>query len=385
MRRLCLLGVSGSIGQQTLEVLRSNPQLFSLVAVSVHQSIEILRLVIKEFSTITHVNVGSLEDRENLRKEFPNLVISYGEDGLKSIVTLGTIDMVINAIVGFAGFLPTYEAVKSGKDVALANKESLVSGGEIITDLLKKNGNFLRPIDSEHSAIFQCLIGEDPRSIRRLILTASGGPFRQKNREEIARVQPDDALKHPTWSMGAKITIDSATMMNKGLEIIEAHWLFGIPYDQIDVLIHPESTIHSMVEYIDGSIKAQLATPSMVLPIQLALGYPQRLFNNHHYLPLEKLTSLHFALPSLERFPALRLAKWAGTVGGTLPCVLNAANEVAVHSFLEGQLEFSTIEEIIEETMHKHSVILHPTVEDILHSDAWARAKAHTLITIRRK
>lgn len=380
MRRLTILGVSGSIGRQTIEVIQQFPHLFELKAISVHHQIDYALALLEQFPTITHIALGTASDGAKIKTRFPHVKVVSGPFGLIEIATLKEVDMVVNALVGFAGFVPTYRAIEASKDIALANKETLVAGGEIIMTAVAQHNISLRPIDSEHSAIFQCLMGESRQSIQKLWLTASGGPFRLKSRQDLKNVTKADALKHPNWVMGSKITIDSATMVNKGLEVIEAHWLFNMPYERIGVVMHPESIVHSMVEFIDGSIKSQLGMPSMKTPIQIALGYPDRLPYVDQRLSFNQL-NLHFSLPSFERFPALRLAYSAGQQGGSLPTVLNAANEIAVQAFLTDQLPFDKIETIIEETMNAHTIHPHPTIDDILKINDWARNKAQTLIT----
>ncbi|HEC31918.1 MAG TPA: 1-deoxy-D-xylulose-5-phosphate reductoisomerase, partial [Deltaproteobacteria bacterium] len=309
-----------------------------------------------------------------------DLEIYWGEEGYKKISSVPDVDRVVSAMVGGAGFVPTVAAIEAGKDIALANKETLVMGGEIVTRLVKEKGVQLLPVDSEHSAIFQCLQGNRRDDVRKILLTASGGPFRKYSKEEMNGVTPDDALNHPTWAMGSKITIDSSTLMNKGLEVIEAHWLFDVEPERIQIHIHPESIIHSMVEYIDGSVIAQLGIPDMKTPIAYALAYPDRLPIDNPPLDLFALKKLTFYEPDFELFPCLRLAYEALKAGGTMPAVLNAANEVAVEAFLTRKIPFLAIPEVIELTMQKHQVSPGQEIDEVLGADRWARETANTLI-----
>ena len=309
-----------------------------------------------------------------MQEKYPDINVYYGEDGLVRIATLDEVDVVLNAIVGFAGLLPTIEAIKAKKDIALANKETLVVAGHIITKLVKENNVHLLPVDSEHSAIFQSLNGEKHSQIKKIILTASGGSFRDKTREELVGVSVQEALNHPNWSMGAKITIDSATLFNKGLEVIEAKWLFDVSYDQIEVLIHPESIIHSMVEFVDTSVIGQLGNPDMRLPIQYALTYPDRdVLVNGESLDLAKIATLNFKKPDFNRFRALEMAYQAGRTGGSMPCVLNGANEQANALFRENKIEFLQIEDLVAKALKAHNLVENPTLEQLIEIDAWAR------------
>lgn len=373
MKKITVLGVTGSIGLQTVDVVKNHSDLFEIVAMSAGYNIakveEILSMV-----KVSYVCVINKVDCEYLQQKYPTLHVCYGTDGLEMIATLKEIDIVLNAIVGFAGLLPTIKAIEAKKDIALANKETLVVAGHIISQLVKKHAVKLLPVDSEHSAIFQSLNGESYKKIKRILLTASGGSFRDKTREELVGVSVQEALQHPNWSMGAKITIDSATMFNKGLEVIEAKWLFDVSYDQIEVLIHPESIIHSMVEFVDTSVIGQLGNPDMRLPIQYALTYPSReCLVNSESLDLTKIASLHFIKPDFTRFRALQLAYDAGKIGGSMPCVLNGANEEANRLFLEGKIEFLMIEELVEAAMNHHQVIKNPSIEELLEIDKAAR------------
>ena len=383
MKTLSVLGVTGSIGMQTVDVVKNHPDLFQIIGVSAGHNIEKLIEVIETVHP-KYVCVMDQKDAQQLQSQYPLLTIYYGDEGLIKIATLEEISLVLNAVVGFVGMVPTIEAIKKHKDIALANKETLVVGGHIITRLVKKYEVQLLPVDSEHSAIFQSLNGEKHSQIHKLIITASGGSFRDKTRDELVGVSKKEALRHPNWSMGAKITIDSATMFNKGFEVIEAKWLFDMDYDDIIVYIHPESIIHSMVEYNDTAIIAQLGTPDMRLPIQYALTYPDRFeISNAKRLHLDEIGALHFRKPDLDRYRALRLAFEAGHRGGSMPCVLNGANEQAVSLFLNDQIEFLQIEELVESALKDHQWVEDPTVEELLDIDRWARE--HVLAQIGGK
>ena len=373
MKGISLLGATGSIGTQTLDVIRSNPKRFKLQAIAVGKNIDLTRKIIREFQPVI-VSVQNKEDKERLKAEFPNHIkFTYGEEGLIEVATCEDTEVLVNAILGSVGLLPTLQAIEAGKTIAIANKETLVTAGHIVMTKAKEHNVTILPVDSEHSAIFQCLNGENEKEIERLIITASGGSFRDKSRDELVNVTVEDALNHPNWSMGAKITIDSATMMNKGLEVIEAHWLFNQPYEKIECLLHRESTIHSMVEFTDGSVIAQLGTPDMRIPIQYALTYPERLLSNSERLDLAKIGKLHFEKMDFERFRCLHFAYEAGKIGGTLPVVLNAANEVAVQAFLTGKISFLEIEDWIEKALTSHQVIANPDLQTILHVDKETR------------
>jgi 1-deoxy-D-xylulose-5-phosphate reductoisomerase len=372
MKKITILGVTGSIGVQAIDVVISHPEEFSVVAISAGYNIKKLEEILSKVS-VSYVCVITKEDSIYIKNTYPHIQVVYGEDGLQTIVTLKEVDMVLNAIVGFAGLLPTIKAIEAKKDIAIANKETLVVAGCIIMDLVKKHDVMLLPVDSEHSAIFQSLQGEERKTIKKILLTASGGSFRDKTREDLVGVSVEDALQHPNWSMGAKITIDSATMFNKGLEVLEAKWLFDVDYDQIEVIIHPESIIHSMVEFDDTAIIGQLGNPDMRLPIQYAFTYPHRMTLNTTSLDLTKIGTLHFEKPDFTRFKALALAYQAGRTGGSMPCVLNGANECANRLFLDGKIEFLKIEELVETAMQEHQVIDNPTLEELRVTDAWAR------------
>ena len=375
MKKINLLGATGSIGIQTIDVLRSHKEEFQLMAVSAGRNIEGVRKIITEFQPEL-VSVQDKSSAEILRSEFGNTKFVYGNEGLTEVACYGDSELVLNAVMGSVGLGPTIAAIESGKHIAIANKETLVTAGHLVMEAVKKHGVHIYPVDSEHSAIFQCLQGERPKNIERLILTASGGSFRNQSREELCDVTVEDALAHPNWAMGAKITIDCATMMNKGLEVIEAHWLFGIPYEKIDVLIHPQSIIHSMVEFHDSSVMAQLGTPDMRVPIQLALSYPDRYpLKGSKRLNLAEVATLNFRAVDYTRYPCLKMAYDAGKTGGTMPTVMNAANEVAVSMFLNQKIPFLQIESIVEAAMNNHISICNPDLETIHDVDAEARKR----------
>lgn len=344
MKRVVILGVSGSIGQQTVKVIEDNPQLFCLVGASVNSQLSFLESLIKKHPSLKAVCVGKKEDEE----KFQVPIVCSGEEGLAKLASYKEADIIVNALSGYVGLRPSLEAIKANKDLAIANKEALVCGGSLLRKELKKHPVKLMPIDSEHSAIYQCLVGEDKKAVKRLIITASGGPFRDYSLEDLKRVTKKEALKHPTWQMGPKIAIDSATLVNKGLEIIEAHVLFSVPYEKIAAVMHYESIIHSMVEFIDGSIKAQLGVPSMEIPIQYALNLSERLVKEDQRLSFDESFSLHFRPIDQKRFKAVALAYKVGKMGGIMPCVYSVANEVAVKAFLEDKLAFYQIVEVIE-------------------------------------
>jgi len=374
-----ILGSTGSIGVSTLEVVRQFPDSFEVAALGCGRNIRLLAEQIREFqprvvSVIDKVHARNLSSLLDGVGPLPEIL--HGREGFARVATLEQSEIVVSAMVGAAGLLPTLEAIRSGKLVALANKETMVIAGKIVTEAAAKHGATILPVDSEHSAIFQALQGNHPENLRRILLTASGGPFFSLSSEELAHVTPEQALRHPNWTMGRKITIDSATLMNKGLEVIEAHWLFGVPVEQIAVHVHPESIIHSMVEYIDGSVIAQMGIPDMKIPIAYALAYPQRLPVDSPALDLFRLQRLTFFPPDTDRFPCLRLAFESCKAGGTMPAVLNAANEVAVSAFLERRIGFLDIARVIEGVMHKHQVIERPDLDAVLEADGWARCEA---------
>ncbi|NGQ94044.1 1-deoxy-D-xylulose-5-phosphate reductoisomerase [Brevibacillus sp. SYP-B805] len=378
MKKIALLGSTGSIGKSTLEVVAQHPDAFQVVAMAAGTNVGLLAEQVKQYRPEL-VSVGTAEAAAELQdllgaEQKPQIV--YGEEGLLAVATHANASFVMTAIVGSVGVAPTLAAIEAGKTIGLANKETLVSAGHLVMKAAKEKGVAIIPVDSEHSAIFQCLQGERREDVARIILTASGGSFRHLRREELTGVTVADALKHPNWSMGAKITIDSATMMNKGFEVIEAHWLFDLPYEQIECVLHYESIIHSMVEYKDRAVLAQLGTPDMKVPIQYALSYPHRMPLATPPLDLIKCGALHFARMDFERYPLLRLAYACGKQGGTLPAVLNAANEVAVARFLRGEIGFLDIERIVERVCDTHAVIADPSLEAIQAADAWARQEA---------
>ena len=380
MRNVVLLGSTGSIGTSTVKVAEDLPDDIRLVGMAAGGNEKLLLQQAKQFRPEL-VSIRSAEKAESLRKQLDGSVnVASGEEGLIELATLPSADIVLIAIVGTAGLQPALAAIRAGKDIAVASKEILVMAGEIVMEEARKYGVNVLPVDSEHSAIFQCLEGKDVESVSRLILTASGGPFRQKPINEFSGITVEQALKHPSWVMGTKITIDSATMFNKGLEMIEARWLFNIPMSQVDVIIHPQSIVHSMVEFIDGSILSQLSTPDMCLPIQCALTWPSRIRSNRVQTDLASLGRLDFESPDIAKFPAIKLARRAGEIGGTLPAVFNAANEIAVDAFCEEQTFFNGIAELVAEVMSRHEVIEHPKLEEILQADQWARQTARELI-----
>lgn len=374
MKNVAILGSTGSIGTQTIDVLRANPDDFSLVAISAGSNIRMLEEQIREF----HPKLCAVWD-EDKAKELskaisditPTCKIVSGMDGLIELASIPESDILITAVVGMIGITPTIAAIKAGKDIGLANKETLVTAGHIIISLAKEMGVSILPVDSEHSAIFQCLNGERENNIDKILLTASGGPFRGKTRDELADVTLEMALKHPNWSMGRKITIDSATMVNKGLEVIEAKWLFGVTPSQIEVVVQPQSIIHSMVQFDDGAVIAQLGTPDMRLPIQYALYYPKRVFLKGDRLDFSTLSEITFSKPDMDTFLGLKYAYKAIEIGGSMPTVLNAANEYAVARFLNKEIKFLEIYEMIDYCMSCHRNIDSPTVDQILDTEQW--------------
>ncbi len=368
MKRITVLGSTGSIGTQTLDVANAYADEIEVVALTAGKNIALLEQQIRNFN-VRYAAVWDEEDAKALRANISDLKteVLSGMEGLIALSTLPDIDMVVTAIVGMIGIQPTIAAINAGKDIALANKETLVCAGHIIIPLAKEKGVSILPVDSEHSAIFQCLNGENRGEISRILLTASGGPFRGRTRDELASVTVKDALKHPNWSMGAKITIDSSTMVNKGLEVMEAKWLFGVDYDQVKVVVQPKSVIHSMVEFKDGAVMAQLGTPDMRLPIQYALLYPKRKpISGGSFLDFDTLTSITFEKPDMETFTALKLAYEVGRRGGNMPTVYNAANEVANEKFRNGQITYLQIMDMIEKACEEIEFIDNPSVEEIL-------------------
>ncbi|MEK4761513.1 1-deoxy-D-xylulose-5-phosphate reductoisomerase [Viridibacillus sp. FSL E2-0187] len=380
MKSISLLGATGSIGIQTLDIVKDHKDSFQLVAFSAGKNIEKTREIVKEFKPLI-VSVQFEKDAVALQKEFPKTDFVFGAQGLIDVATCPEADVLVNAVLGSVGLEPTLAAIKAKKNIAIANKETLVTAGHIVMSEAKKHGVAILPVDSEHSALWQSMHGENRKDISRLILTASGGSFRDQTREDLKNVTIKEALNHPNWSMGAKITIDSATLMNKGLEVIEAAVLYDVDYDNIDVLIHRESIIHSMVEYHDTSIMAQLGTPDMRTPIQYALSYPERLpRSTAERLDLAKISQLHFENVDLQRFRCLDFAYQAGRMGGTILTAMNAANEAAVGAFLQEKIKFLEIENLIERIMDKHVNILQPDLETILHVDKETRKSVQSMI-----
>ena len=380
MRKISILGSTGSIGTQTLEVVE-NLKDIKVMAITGNSNIRLLEKQARKFQPEL-VAVMDEKNAEILKEKLSDMHIRVisGMDGLVEAATYEGVDTVVTSVVGNVGLKPTFEAIRAGKNIALANKETLVSAGQLVMDLAKKHDIKIYPVDSEHSAIFQSLQGNEGNKIERILLTASGGPFRGKKREELLHVTAADALKHPNWSMGNKITIDSATLMNKGLEVMEAKWLFGVDVDQIEVLVHPQSIVHSAVEYEDGAIVAQLGEPDMRVPIQYALTYPKRVKNPFPRVDFTQRSNLTFDKPDMETFKCLSLAYRALKTGGTLPAVLNGANEVAVARFLKGDIGFLDIPELIEQTMDAYTVKYEYTLEDLLEADAWAKDYAAKVV-----
>ncbi len=385
-RRIAVLGSTGSIGRQTLDVIGQHPDLFSVELLTANTSADLLVEQALRFDAGCVVIRDESRYREVADALQPHgIKVFTGMDSICSLAAGDNVDIVVAAMVGFSGLEPTLAAIRAGKTIALANKETLVAAGEIVTGLAAEHGAGILPVDSEHSAIFQCLEGSHGATIEKIHLTASGGPFRTWSREEIAAAGPEQALKHPQWSMGSKVTVDSATMMNKGLEIIEAHWLFGVGPERINVVVHPESVIHSMVEFSDGAVIAQLACPDMREPIQYALSWPRRLTLNNRKLDFAALGQLTFSAPDREKFPALDIAVNALRRGGNMPCAMNAANEAAVAAFLSGKIGFYDITDVIGECMTRTDFTTHPSVEDIFLTHREALRLAEELIESIRK
>jgi 1-deoxy-D-xylulose-5-phosphate reductoisomerase len=379
-KRVVILGATGSIGESALKVARDIPDRMEIVGLAANSNAKKLAATANE----TRAQSVCLVDETKidiLKRELdyePRIFV--GQEGLLEIACLTNAEMVLVAIVGTGGLRPTLAAIEAGKDLAVASKEILVMAGEIVMREARKNGVNVLPVDSEHNAIFQCLEGKNSLDIRRIILTASGGPFRETPRTDFKSITPEQALKHPTWNMGPKITIDSATLFNKGLEMIEAHWLFGVEMQRVEVVIHPQSIVHSMVEFADGSTLAQLSYSNMCFPIQYAVTWPDRVPNTLPPLDFSKLSRLEFFTPRYEDFPALNLARQAGETGGTLPAVMNAANEVAVAGFLDRQVRFPDIWQIVGEVMNRHRSVAHPDLDAILQADQWARKEARDML-----
>lgn len=380
MKKISLLGATGSIGQQTLDVLRTHPEHFELVAFSVGQSADKAIEIAKEFN-VSLVSVADASAVEKVKHALPHATVLTAKEGLIAVASESGADVLVNAVLGSVGLEPTLKAIEKGITIAIANKETLVTAGHLVMAAARKFNVPILPVDSEHSALFQALNGENPKQIKKLIITASGGSFRDRTRAELENVTVEDALNHPNWSMGSKITIDSATMMNKGLEVIEAHVLFDMPYEHIDVVLHRESIIHSMIEFVDTSVMAQLGTPDMRVPIQYALTYPERLPHPMgKTLDLVEIGKLHFEKMDLDRYKALDLAIQAGKAGGTATTVLNAANEAAVALFLNKQISFLQIDELIERALHDHTTIEAPSLETILAVDDDTRRFVQNMI-----
>ncbi len=386
MKKLFIIGSTGSIGRQALQVVDNYPAELKVIGLAAKTNIELLEEQIRKYKPL-YVSVDDTDKAWILKKKVADLKVTVngGTESLVEIAQKPDFQILLVATVGFSGFLPTIEAIKKGKTIALANKETLVAGGNIVCRLAKENGATILPVDSEHSAIFQCLQGYKTEAVARLILTASGGPFLGCNHTEMKNITPARALNHPNWKMGNKITIDSATLMNKGLEVIEARWLFNIGYDNIDVVIHPQSIIHSFVEFIDGSQLAQMGFPDMNLPIQYSLSYPERWSGTAKKLHLAKIGRLTFQEPDNENFPCLALAYAAGKIGETMPAVLNAANEIAVEYFLRSKISFLGISTVIEKVMSVHSSMKDFSIDDLLAVDQWARREAAQVIEKRRR
>lgn len=380
IKNISILGSTGSIGTSCLDICRQHPDKFKVVALAAGRNVKILLQQAHEFEPEL-LSVTSKEDADWLRPQLPGtLNILHGEEGALAVAGFEVADLVVSAFVGAAGLLPTMRAISCKKIVALANKESMVVAGSLMSDLARVHGVKILPVDSEHSAIFQCLNGEHPEDIKRLVLTASGGPFLHKPAREFTTITKEQALKHPNWNMGAKITIDSATMMNKGLEVIEARYLFDMPVEKIAVNVHPQSIVHSMVEFVDGSVMAQMGEPDMRAPIAYALSYPRRITTNTKILNLPEHEKLTFYPPDLEKFGCLKMAFEVGRLEKSYPPVLNAANEVAVGEFLREKITFLQIERVVEKTLESHSGFPLQSIEDVLEADRWAREKAFEFV-----
>lgn len=376
-RHLAILGSTGSIGTQALEVVEANPDIFEVEVLTAQNNADLLIEQAAKFRpNVVVISNENLYDKVFAALDPLDIKVYTGDKSLVSVVEMESVNMVLTALVGYAGLIPTVAAIKAGKHIALANKETLVVAGELVTELAQKHKVDILPVDSEHSAIFQCLVGEFHNPIEKIILTASGGPFRGKDREFLKTVTKAQALKHPNWSMGAKITIDSASLMNKGLEVIEAKWLFGLTPDQIEVVVHPQSIIHSMVQFEDGSMKAQMGLPDMRVPIQFAIGYPNRLKSNFPRMDFAQFPSLTFEKPDYKTFRNLSFAFEALEVGGNMACIVNAANEIAVAAFLRDEIGFLEMSDLIEDCMKKVNFVRTPTLEDYIETDKETRRLA---------
>ena len=375
MKKIAILGSTGSIGTQALDVIASNPSLFELFAITGHSNVELLAKQARVYrpNMVIITDESKYASLKEMLSDVDDVKVFAGMQSVCDMVAMSSVDMVLTSMVGYAGLQPTIAAVQAGKTIALANKETLVVAGELICSLAAKHRSAILPVDSEHSAIFQCLAGEQNKSIEKLLLTASGGPFRTFSKEQLLHVTKADALKHPNWDLGAKITIDSASMMNKGFEVIEAKWLFGVDKEQIQVVVHPQSIVHSMVQFTDGSIKAQLGMPDMRLPIQYAFSYPQRLSNTYQRVDFTQMATLTFEQPDTEKFRNLAYAFEAMDRGGNMPCILNAANEVVVHAFLHDKIGFLQMSDLIEWAMQTLPFMANPTYADYVATDAHVR------------
>ncbi|MGF7186010.1 1-deoxy-D-xylulose-5-phosphate reductoisomerase [Desulfitispora alkaliphila] len=382
MKSIAILGSTGSIGTQALDIVDWHPSQFDVDLISVNKNIELLEEQIDKYSPSYAVIMNEEKGNHFVKSgRSGKCKVFVGMEGMLEAIRLTKADTVVTALSGVVGLKPTVEAIKAGKNIALANKETLVAAGQLVMSLAHEHGVSVLPVDSEHSALFQCMIGEDEQTIEKIILTASGGPFRKADKETLETVTPEMALKHPNWNMGGKISIDSATMMNKGLEVIEAKWLFGLDNEKIEVVVHPESIVHSMVQYLDGSFLAHLGSPDMRIPIQYALTYPARMKTEVERLNFTKLASLTFEAADEEKFPCLKLAYDAMKIGETMPAVMNAANEIAVDAFLNRRIKFTEIPLLIQQCMKEHNPIKNANLDDVLKADNWAREITHINIS----
>ncbi|MBR0261602.1 MAG: 1-deoxy-D-xylulose-5-phosphate reductoisomerase [Selenomonadaceae bacterium] len=381
MKKIAILGSTGSIGTQALDVVRNLPEEFSVEVLAANSNVELFARQVEEFRPKLAVLADEAAYKKLSAKKVQGVELAGGRQAFIDAADFDGVEIVLTSMSGFAGLEPTIKAINGGKNIALANKETLVVAGELVTKLAKTRGVKILPVDSEHGAFFQCLQGEDSRTIEKLLLTASGGPFRGKTRDELLNATVKEVLAHPTWNMGKKITVDSASLVNKGLEVIEAKFLYGVDYNQIQVVVHPQSIIHSMIEFCDSSIIAQLAAPDMRLPIQYALTYPRRLPSTVKKLDFWEINSLTFEKPDVETFRGLKFAYEAGKIGGTLPCTFNAANEIAVNAFLRGQIKFLQIYDVIEQAMNRRPIKQNPTLEDLLAEDTATRTLAEDFIS----
>lgn len=382
IRNIAILGSTGSIGTQTLDIIDRFPQKFRATVLTARKNVDLLAAQARKFlpERVVIADDSLYPDLKQLLNGLP-IEVESGAEAIAEAASTDDVDIVVTAMVGYSGMIPTVKAIEAKKTIALANKETLVVAGEVVSRLVKKHGVNIIPVDSEHSAIFQCLRGESTLQARKIILTASGGPFRQHTREQLETVTVEDALHHPNWNMGAKVTIDSASMMNKGFEMIEARWLFDCPADKIEIVVHPQSIVHSMVEFNDGSVKAQLGIPDMHIPISYALGYPERLLSDSSSLSLSQYRNLTFEAPDYKKFPLLSFAFDSIRMGGSMPCVLNAANEIAVDAFLKGRIRFVDMPGLVEKTMEDSPFISNPSIEDFIELNRLARDRASSLLS----